>query len=146
MRNYHVYFGPTICLTISLQSNSLLFMCLLFILNVFIVHMTLLLKGNSNKNNTSSIWRCWFNMFQIFLQIFVSFLIYKISRFVWKKMHSVIHSICIPPSWIFISIVGYPWRHNLVKIIMCLKGVSGHFHNRSCSFTFFCSTLRKSLV
>ena len=28
------------------------------------------LKGTSNKNNSCSIWKCWFNMFQNLLQIF----------------------------------------------------------------------------
>ena len=54
-------------------------------------------------------------------------------------------SLCIPPSWIFISIVR-AGRHNLVKVILCFERASGHFPHKSCSFTFLCSKLKKRLV
>ena len=34
------------------------------------IYFILVLKGNTNKNITFFIWKCWFNMFQNLLQTF----------------------------------------------------------------------------
>ena len=95
-------------------------------------------KGNSNKNNTSSIWKCWFNMFKNLLQIFnIIFdvqditLCLKQNHYAFRHLgYSYLHQIC--------------GRHNLVKAILCPEGVSGHFHNKSCSFTFFLFQIKET--
>ena len=64
--------------------------------------------------------------FKTFYRLLISFLMYKISRFVWNKIfvHSAIldihfyHGICV---------TSQPGK----RYIFC-----GHFHNKSCSFTF----------